>query len=245
VEETAHEILKKTIASIDTIETIYYKQEMARTNPQNLNDTIYRFREMYFKRLLDDSIVGVKGHWFMYVDDKINVIYEDIFDGKRVVRKNNNDSVARIYDLEKYPEFKKQHFWGHNTPYAMQYEFKYMLDQSSSYSIVRLNDTIILGKPCFQVLVKLEGKTTMPGFLARLEDSEGSISETLFTIDKKTYYPIKMKGVLYSPDLPGQKIFIDQKYYDIDFNLNIDEQVYFETSTESISGFEIREMQPN
>jgi len=31
----------------------------------------------------------------------------------------------------------------------------------------------------------------------------------------------------------------------IDFNLNIDEQGYFETSTESISGFEVREMQPD
>ena len=96
----------------------------------------------------------------------------------------------------------------------MQYEIKYMLDQSSSYSV------------------------------ARLEDSEGSISETLFTIDKKTCYPIKMKGVSYSPDLPGQKLFINQNYYDIDFNLNIDEQVYFETSTESIGGFEIIEMHP-
>lgn len=242
--ESALGILQNTIASIDTIKTIYYKQDMVRTNPQNHNDTISRFREMYFERLLGDSIVGVKGHWFMYVDDKINVIYEDIFDGKRLVRKNNKDSVARIYDLEKYPEFKKQHFWGHNTPYAMQYEFKYMLAHSAPYSIIRLNDTLILGKPCFQVLVKLEGKTTMPGFLTRLEDSEGSISETILAIDKKTYYPIRMKGVSYQADHPEQKIFIDQKYYDIVFNLSIDETVYFETSVESLSGYEIKELHP-
>ena len=245
VEETAQEILRNTIASIDTIETIYYKQEMARTNPQNLNDTIFRYREMYFERLLGDSIVGVKGHWFMYVDDKVNVIYEDIYDGKRLVRKNNNDSVSRIYDLEKYPKFKKQHFWGHNTPFAMQHEFKYMLGHSASYSAVRLDDTIVLGNQCFQILVKLEGKTTMPGFLIKLEESDGSISETLLVIDKKTYYPIKMRGVSYMSDHPGQKIFIDQKYYDIDFNLRINGAEYFNTSSESLTGFEIIEMQPN
>ena len=128
--ETAHEILQKSITSIDTIGTIYFKQEMARTNPQSLNDTIHRFREMYFARLLSDSIVGVKGHWYLYIDDKINVIYEDIYDGNRLIRKNNRDSVARIYDLIKYPDFKDQHFWGHNTLYGMQYEFRYMLERS-------------------------------------------------------------------------------------------------------------------
>jgi hypothetical protein len=241
----AQEILENSIASIDTIETINYKQEMARTNPQNLNDTIFRYREMYFERLLGDSIVGVKGHWFMYVDDKVNVIYEDIYDGKRLVRKNNKDSIARIYDLERYPKFKEQHFWGHNTLYAMQHEFKYILGHRDTYSIIRLDDTLFLGSQCFQILVKLEGKTTMPGFLIKLEESEGSISETLFLIDKKTYYPVRMKGVSYMTDHPTQKIFIDQKYYDIHFNSSIDEAKYFDTSTEPLSGFMIREIQPN
>jgi hypothetical protein len=76
--ETTHEILQNSIVSIDTIETIYFKQVMARTDPQSLKDTIHRFREMYFAKLLSDSIVGVKGHWYMYVDDTLNVIYEDI-----------------------------------------------------------------------------------------------------------------------------------------------------------------------
>ena len=59
---TAQDILQRAISTIDTIETIYFKQEMVRTNPRNLNDTIHNFREMYFKRLISDSIVGVKGH---------------------------------------------------------------------------------------------------------------------------------------------------------------------------------------
>lgn len=101
--ETPSEILQKAINTIDTVETIYYKQDMSRSNPQNINETIFRFREMYFKRLITDSIVGVKGHWYMYVNDKENVIYEDIYDGNRVIRKNNRDSLAVIYDLIKYP----------------------------------------------------------------------------------------------------------------------------------------------
>ena len=70
--ETALEILQKTMNTIDTIETIYYKQDMSRSNPRNINDSIFRYREMYFKRLITDSIVGVKGHWYMYVNDKEN-----------------------------------------------------------------------------------------------------------------------------------------------------------------------------
>ena len=101
VKETASDILQMTVNSIDTIETVYFKQDMSRTNPQNINDTIFRYREMYFKRLITDSIVGVKGHWYMYVNDKKNVFYEDIYDGNRLTRKNNQDSTVRIYDLDK------------------------------------------------------------------------------------------------------------------------------------------------
>ena len=243
--ETAHEILQTAINSIDTIETIYFKQEMARTNPQNANDTILRFREMYFARCLSDSIVGVKGHWYMYVDDKINVIYEDIYDGNRLVRKNNRDSVARVYDLIKYPGFKNQHFWGHNTLYGMQYEFRYILEHLDNYSLERLNDTLLQDKLCFRLFVKLEEKTSMPGFATRLEDSEGNISETLYVIEKETYYPIRMTVVSYFSDSPEQKTFIDQTYYDIEFNLKIDDSVYFCTSVKSLKGYKMVEMKPS
>jgi hypothetical protein len=240
--ETALEIIQKTINSIDTIETIYYKQDMSRSNPRNSNDTIFRFREMFFKRLITDSIVGVKGNWYMYVNEKQNVIYEDIYDGNRLIRKNNPDSIARIYDLVKYPDFKKKHFWSHNTLYGMQYEFRYILVNSNSYLIENLNDTIIDGKNCYQIKVMLVNKTTMPGFETELEKSEGSISKTVYFIDKEILYPIKMKSESYSIDNPGLKMFIDQRYYDIKFNLSIDEQVQFNTSNESISGFEKIEM---
>jgi hypothetical protein len=240
--ETATEIIQKAINTIDTIETIYYKQDMSRTNPQNINDTIFRYREMYFKRLISDSIVGVKGHWYMYVNDKKNVVYEDIYDGNKLIRKNNRDSIARIYDLNRYPDFKRKHFWSHNTLYVMQFEFEFMLDNMDSYSIERLNDTIIGNKNCYQILVGLENKMTMPGFAMKLIDDEGSNSKTIYFIEKHTGYPIRMNGVFYHTENPNQKIFIDQTYYDIKFNLKINEDEQFNTTNESIEGYELIEM---
>lgn len=242
--ETASEILQKTINSIDTIETIYFKQGMSRTNPQNIDDTIFRYREMYFKRLITDSIVGVIGHWYMYVNDKENVIYEDIYDGNRLIRKNNPDSVARVYDLVKFPDFKRKHFWSHNTLYGMQYEFRYILDNTDLYSIERLHDTVIDNRDCYQIAVRLDSKMTMPGFETKIENNEGSRSITLYFIDKERDYPIRIKGENFSVDNPEQKIFIDQRYYDIKFNLIIDANVQFNTSNESIAGYEKREMKP-
>jgi hypothetical protein len=242
--ETASEILQQTINTLDTIETIYYKQDMARTNPQNMEDTIFRYREMYFKRLITDSIVGVIGHWYMYVNDKENVIYEDIYDGNRLIRKNNSDSVARVYDLVKFPDFKRKHFWSHNTLYGMQYEFRYILDHTDLYSIERLNDTVIDNRDCYQIAVRLDNKMTMPGFETKIENNEGSRSITLYFIDKETDYPIRIKGENFSVDNPEQKIFIDQRYYDIKFNLIIDDNFQFNTSNESIAGYEKIEMKP-
>ena len=242
--ESASDIIQKTISTIDTIHTIYYKQDMVRTNPQFINDTIFRYREMYFKRLPSDSIVGVQGHWYMYVNDRENVVFEDIYDGNRLIRKNNQDSIVSIYDLDKYSEFKRKHFWSHNTLYGMQFEFKYMLNHLDSYTIERLNDTLVENRNCYQVLVILKNKMTLPGFATKLEDDEGSISETTYFIDKETNYPIKMKGVFYSTDHPEQKIFIDQTYYDIKFNLNINEEEQFNTSDESVEGYEKIEMEP-
>ncbi len=239
--ETAMEILQGTIGSIDSIETIYYKQDMWRSSARNVSDTLFRYREMYFERLRSDSIVGNKGHWYMYADDKVKVSFEDIFDGERLIRKNNLDSAARVYDLNKYPDFRKEHFWSHNTLYGMQHEFRFMLDNADSYFFERLNDTIYNDKSCFQVLVRLENKMTMPGFAIKLEDYEGLISTNLYVIDKETFYPLRMKGENYLSGSLEEKSFIDQKYHDIKFNLEIDSN-QFDTSHNAISGYKIQEM---
>lgn len=243
--KTAIDILNNTISSLDTIETIYYKQDMSRTNPRNTNETIQRHREMFFKRLVSDSIVGVKGHWYMYVNNKEDVIFEDIYDGNKLIRKNNRDSVVRIYDLVKYPEFKNKHFWSHNTLHGMQYEFKYILNNLDSYTIDRLNDTIVDEKICYQIQVNLVDKITMPGFSTRLEDEKGQVSKTRYYIDNEKFYPVKIRGESYTMANPKHVYFIDQRYYDIKFNLKISEDVQFDTSNASFAGFEQKEMQPD
>lgn len=242
--ETPTDILKKTINTIDTIETIYFKQDLYRSNPQNTAEEIYRYREMYFKRLTTDSIVGVKGHWYMFTENKGKLTFEDIYDGKRVIRINNRDKTVRVYDLQKYPAFKKKHFWGHNTLYLMQRRFSFVLENLDSYRVERLNDTIIDNKFCYQIRMLLENKMTMPGFKQKLEDQKGSVSETLYFIDKETYYPLRMRGINYSVANPKKKIFIDQRYYDIQYNLAIDEAIQFNTSNDGLEGYKIREVQP-
>ena len=165
----------------------------------------------------------------MYGPDTEEVIYEDIYDGSRLVRKNNKDSLARVYDLLKYPAFRQQHFLSHNTLYGMQHEFRFILGNTDSYILERMNDTIIRGMDCYQINVLLENKISMPGFAINLEQNEGSISRTIYFIDKETCYPLRMKGEFYSVNNPGQKFFIDQTYYDMVFNLEIDEEDQFNT----------------
>ena len=85
---------------------------------------------------------------------------------------------------------------------------------------------------------------TMPGFATELENNEGSMSKNYYYIDIKTNYPIRMIGESFATDNPERKIFIDQMYYDIKLNLKIDENVQFNTSSESIKGFANKVMKP-
>lgn len=239
-----NEIIQMTIDNIDTIVTIYYKQDMVRTNPRNVKETISRYREMYFKKLAQDSIVGVKGHWYMYVDNKVNIIYEDIYDGNILIRKNNRDSTARIFDLDKHPEFRNTYFWGHNTPYSMQYMLRCILKNKEYYQIKRLNDTIFQNTDCFQILIRIEDKESMPGYAYKLQNKEGSVSITQMFIDKMSYYPIHMRMENYSKDNPEQIFFTDQTYYDLKFNIKLDTIKEFSTSNEILAGYEITEIKP-
>jgi hypothetical protein len=243
--ETPADILQKTIDNIDTIETIYYKQNMVRTKPWNVKELAYSYEEMYYKRLIKDSIVGVKGHWYFYNNEKDKIVIEDIYDGKRLVRKDNLDSIATIYDLIKYPEFKEKPFWGHNTPYSMQYMFKYILENKEYYQIERRNDTTIQNIDCFQIRIRLENKEFMPGFAAKLEDKEGNISTTiLLCVSKINYYPIRMRFENYLTDNPGITFFTDQTYFDLRFNIRMDTTKQFGTADNLLSGYKINEMEP-
>jgi hypothetical protein len=243
--ETASEILQKAINTIDTIETIYYKQNVTRANSRNLNDTINTYREMYFKRLISDSIVGVKGHWYFYNNNKDRINFEDIYDGNKLLRKNNRDSTVIKYDLLKNPEFKEKHFWGHNTPYAMQFIYNQILQDIDIHDIVKLNDTIVNDTECYQIRIRTENKgSLLPGFKSKLIDMDGNISITLLNIDKSNYYPIRVRMENYQINNPEAIFYIDQLYFDLKFNINIDDIERFNISDEILNGFKITEKTP-
>ena len=88
---------------------------------------------------------------------------------------------------------------------------------------------------CFQIAIHLNDKITMPGFATKRKNREGSVSKTLFIIDKQAYYPLRMKGESYSAENPEQRFFIDQIYYDIQFSMELAESIQFDSSSETIS----------
>jgi len=53
-----------------------------------------------------------------------------------------------------------------------------------------------------------------------------------------------VKGESYSAANPGQRVFIDQRYYNIVFNPAIEDSVQFNTTNEPISEFRQVEMKP-
>lgn len=53
-----------------------------------------------------------------------------------------------------------------------------------------------------------------------------------------------MKGENYSIDEPNVKFFIEQAYYDIEFNFEISNNDLFNTSGYLFNGFELNEIKP-
>lgn len=244
-DETAFAILEKTIGTIDSLETIYFKQNVMRTNPRKRNDTLFTYREMYFKRFISDSIVGVQGHWYFYNSKKNKITFEDIYDSNKLIRKNNEDSTATKYDFIKYPEFKQKHFWGHNTPYAMQYMYKQILQNRDFYTIKKLNDTIVNHTYCYQISIRAENKgSSLPGFKYELIDQKGNVSFLLLNIDKSNYYPIRVRMENYQTNSPETIYFMDQLYFDIKYNFRVDVKEQFNTSDEILKDFNITEKTP-
>lgn len=243
--EAAIDILKNTIHSIDTIETVSYKQHTMRSNTQHPDDTVYTYRKMYFKRLVSDSIVGVKGHWYFFNASKEGINYEDIYDGDMLIRKNNRDSVAVIYNLLKYPEFKRGHFWGHNTPFSLQFTLKQILKAPGVVYISMLNDTLINKKACYQIRIIMENKgSDLPGFKFKLIDKPGQASRILFNIDKINYYPLRVRMENYLLDQPENVFFLDQFYTDVEFNVSKIDSGQFDTSVNKLKGFTLTEQIP-
>lgn len=235
--------IEQTISAINDIHTIVYRQQMTRSNPRNTSEIIEDTREMYLSRLPQDSIVGAKGHWYFLTSDETGLRYEDIYDGSRLIRKNNSTKAARIYDLDRYPEFRQQPFWSHQTPYTLQYMLQFVLDNRSAYTLTQLSDTLINNIACHQVHIRLEDRESMPGFMSELQDAPGNVSILTLFIDNNTNYPIQVNMDNFSKDQPQQRFFTHQRYFDLQFNVSIEDKV-FDTSDQSTAGYQLQEMKP-
>ena len=241
--ESAKLLLEQTIQAIDEIQTISYRQHMTRSNPRNSAEIINDTREMVLSRLPEDSIVGARGHWYFLTSDEKGLRYEDIFDGKRLVRLNHSTHAARVYDLTEYPEFLEQPFWSHQTPYTLQYMLRFTLDNLSAYTLTRLKDTLINEQTCIQVQIRLEDKESMPGFMADIQPSPGNVSLLTLFLDPDNHYTLQVNLDNYTRQDPDNKFFTHQRYTDFRFNVAIEPKI-FDTSEAATEGFEVQIMLP-
>lgn len=233
-------IVQKTVNSIDEINTIYYQQTQLRGNTENIKNVKQKERTFYYERLKNDSIIGAKAHIYFY--DSNYIFHEDIYDGNKLTRKHNADSTAVIYDLIKYPEFRKKPFWGKTTPYTIRYMLNYALTNRDNYSFILGNDTVVNGTNCYYLKTILEKKALMPGFYEFTIDTNRVETMILF-IDKENFYPQRIRMEVYFIDNPDIVYFTDNTFYNIEFNPELDENL-FNTSNEIIEGYKIREMEP-
>jgi outer membrane lipoprotein-sorting protein len=233
-------ILQNTIASIDTIKTIYYSQKQLIGNTQDSAQVIEKYRQFYYKELPEDSIVGAKAHIYFYDEDF--VFLEDIYDGDCLIRKHNRDSAARIYDLLKYPELKKKPFWGKTSPYVIRYMLQYAIQHEDSYTFELGNDTLLGEIDCYCVKTVLNGKALMPGFYQFQTDSNRVETMTLF-IDKSNYYPQRVRLEVYFKDDKDKIYFTDNSFYNLEFNPVLSDSL-FNTNRAIVKGFRINEIKP-
>ncbi len=234
------EIAEKTIKTVDTVSTVYYRQKQFRGNTANPENERQTERTFCYDRLITDSITGARAHICFY--DSVHVFGEDIYDGNRLIRKHNDDSTAIVYDLLKYPDLKKKPFWGKTSPYVIQYMLKYAIENKEHYQFVREADETVNGKDCYCLKTILEKKALMPGFYKYTVDTNRVETMILF-IDKESFYPQRMRMEVYFYDNPDDVYYVDNTFLNLKFNVKFSDSL-FNTSDEVIDGFEITEVKP-
>ena len=233
-------IIQYTINSIDTINTISYNQSQSKGNSKNHENVKLTERAFYYERLISDSIIGAKAH--IYFFDTSYVFLEDIFDGNTLIRKLNRDSSARVFDLLKYPDLKKNPFWGKTSPYVIQYMIKYAIENQDYYMFELGQDKFVDGRECYTVKTILIKKALMPGF-HKFENDTNRMETMILFIDKLNYYPLRIRMEVYFIDNPDDIYFTENTFKNIKFNPDLNENL-FNTSEEVIEGFRINEIKP-
>ncbi len=234
------EIIKNTISSLDTINTIYYRQTQLRGNTDDFENITQKERIFYYKKLDYDSIIGAKAH--IYFLDSTYIFLEDIYDGNKLIRKHNRDSSARVYDLIKYPRLRKKSFWGKTTPYVIRYMLNYAIENKEFYTFEFGKDTIVNDENCYCLKTILSKKALMPGFY-KFEIDTNRVETTILYINKLNFYPQRVRTEVYFIDNPNNVYFTDNIFYDIKFNIEINDSL-FNTLDETVKGFTVNGIKP-
>jgi len=219
-------IIQKTIQTIDTIHSISYNQHLVKNNLQNIDSVIERDRACIYEKLPGDSIIGAKAHIYYYSGGV--TVFEDIYNGNFLIRKNHVENSAQFYDFNKNPEYKKNNsFWRKNTPYTIQALLDFTLKNENDYKIEILNDTIIDTIACYCIKTSLQDKNTSTTFNKYFTKKPGSLEESFFYINKVNYYPQKIRVEISEKNQSEKILFTDYRFYDIIFNSNIKDSIFF------------------
>jgi hypothetical protein len=235
-------IIQNTIQTIDTIRSISYNQHLVKNNLQYIDSVIERDRACVYKKLPGDSITGAKAHIYYYSGGV--TVFEDIYNGDFLIRKNHVENSAQFYDLIKYPEIKNSNgFWRKNTPYTIQALLDFTLKNKNDFKIEILNDTLIDSNECFCIKTSLEDKNTSTTYNKYFTEKPGGIEESYFYINKGNYYPQKIRIEISENNQSDRIVFTDYRFYDIIFNQQLNDKL-FSNQTENIKNFNKQHITP-
>ena len=123
------------------------------------------------------------------------------------------------------------------------------IDLGTANTIIIHNDKIVVDEPSIVALDQINNKLIAIGEQAR--QMHGKTHENI-----KTVRPLRdgviadfnaaeqmIRGMIKMIN-PKQKFFIDQTYYDIKFNLQIDDNIQFDTFDKQLTGYSIVVMHP-
>ena len=235
-------IMKKSIANLDTVETIYYKQLRSKNFVADPDFIRESSREYFIDRLRKDKLAGAKVHILYKVKDV--VVNQDIYDGNKLIRKNNNYNYAAVYDFKKYPELKENNnYWNIYTPENTKRVLKALIKNKGEIDISMIQLDTAYTNDFTAIRFVMDNLTVKPGTEKIIQDYPGYISTIDIYFDKKNYFPSKIRTEWFHKSDTAKVLFSDEFNYGMKFNYMIVDSM-FHTRSYVLQGYEFGEMKP-
>ncbi len=235
-------IMKKSIRNLDTVESVYYKQLHSRNFVADPDYITESSREYYIDRLPKDALAGAKVHIFYKLNDI--VANQDIYDGYKLIRKNNNYNYAAVYDYKKYPELREDNdYWNKYTPENIRRVLKAIIKNRNEIDIemIKLDTAYVEDFTALRFL--LDNLTIKPGAKEVIQAYPGYISTFDIYFDNKNYFPRKIRIEWFHKSDTAKVLFYDEFNYGMKFNYMIVDSM-FHTRSYVLQGYEVGEMKP-